>query len=415
MVQVLPGLPPRPGGADRHACSPCSSATPATPTSCSTGRWPWSTTTSRSAPRPRSGCGRWRRRAGSAWGPGTSSWTSSSPRVRPSCATCRWASDAAPPSAASWRSGYLPDMFGHIAQMPQILRLAGFHDAVVWRGVPSQVTKNAFIVGVARRLLGPGRVPARRLRQRCGAARRRQGAHPPDQRQRRRGGRLPHGRPAVHERLGPPDAPTLARAGRGRGERPAGRVRLRGDLAPPLPGERPHRGTDTGGRRAPLGRPGQHAHGRHLEPGRRQAPRRAGRAGTGAARRAAGRAVPGPGGLSRPPAGAGLAGDGAQLGPRLHLRLLGRRRRRRRPPPLRRSTRHRRRAGRPGRQDLRPLAVPRRADGAQPVAAGPLRRGRARRAGRRPGAGRRAGAVRAVRACPDRWCSTPTPCARCSG
>ena len=41
--------------------------------------------------------------------------------------------------------GYLPDMFGHIAQMPQILRLAGFHDAVVWRGVPSQVTKNAFV------------------------------------------------------------------------------------------------------------------------------------------------------------------------------------------------------------------------------------------------------------------------------
>jgi mannosylglycerate hydrolase len=41
--------------------------------------------------------------------------------------------------------GYLPDMFGHIAQMPQILGLAGFHDAVVWRGVPSQVTKNAFV------------------------------------------------------------------------------------------------------------------------------------------------------------------------------------------------------------------------------------------------------------------------------
>ena len=37
--------------------------------------------------------------------------------------------------------GYLPDMFGHIAQMPQILRLAGFDDAVVWRGVPSQVTR----------------------------------------------------------------------------------------------------------------------------------------------------------------------------------------------------------------------------------------------------------------------------------
>ena len=41
--------------------------------------------------------------------------------------------------------GYLPDMFGHIAQMPQILTLAGFHDAVVWRGVPSQVTANAFM------------------------------------------------------------------------------------------------------------------------------------------------------------------------------------------------------------------------------------------------------------------------------
>jgi mannosylglycerate hydrolase len=40
--------------------------------------------------------------------------------------------------------GYLPDMFGHIAQMPQILRLAGFAHAVVWRGVPSAVTKNAF-------------------------------------------------------------------------------------------------------------------------------------------------------------------------------------------------------------------------------------------------------------------------------
>jgi hypothetical protein len=41
--------------------------------------------------------------------------------------------------------GYLPDMFGHIAQMPQILRLAGFKDAVVWRGVPSDVTATAFL------------------------------------------------------------------------------------------------------------------------------------------------------------------------------------------------------------------------------------------------------------------------------
>ncbi len=41
--------------------------------------------------------------------------------------------------------GYLPDMFGHIAQMPQILAAGGFRDTVVWRGVPSSVTKNAFV------------------------------------------------------------------------------------------------------------------------------------------------------------------------------------------------------------------------------------------------------------------------------
>ncbi len=40
--------------------------------------------------------------------------------------------------------GYLPDMFGHIDQMPQILAEAGFAHTVVWRGVPSAVTKNAF-------------------------------------------------------------------------------------------------------------------------------------------------------------------------------------------------------------------------------------------------------------------------------
>ena len=40
--------------------------------------------------------------------------------------------------------GYLPDMFGHIAQMPQILTLAGLGDAVVWRGVPSAITRTGF-------------------------------------------------------------------------------------------------------------------------------------------------------------------------------------------------------------------------------------------------------------------------------
>ena len=40
--------------------------------------------------------------------------------------------------------GYLPDMFGHVAQMPQLLRAAGLADAVVWRGVPAAVDRHAF-------------------------------------------------------------------------------------------------------------------------------------------------------------------------------------------------------------------------------------------------------------------------------
>jgi alpha-mannosidase len=42
------------------------------------------------------------------------------------------------------RVGYLPDMFGHVAQMPQILRLAGIDQAVVWRGVPAAIDHHAF-------------------------------------------------------------------------------------------------------------------------------------------------------------------------------------------------------------------------------------------------------------------------------
>ena len=38
--------------------------------------------------------------------------------------------------------GYLPDMFGHIAQMPQILGQFGLEHAIVWRGVPSAMTEH---------------------------------------------------------------------------------------------------------------------------------------------------------------------------------------------------------------------------------------------------------------------------------
>ena len=40
--------------------------------------------------------------------------------------------------------GYLPDMFGHVAQMPQLLRRAGLADAVVWRGIPGAIDRHAF-------------------------------------------------------------------------------------------------------------------------------------------------------------------------------------------------------------------------------------------------------------------------------
>src|SRR5882757_9827867 len=40
--------------------------------------------------------------------------------------------------------GYLPDEFGHCAQMPQILAAAGFEHACLWRGVPAGVEGHAF-------------------------------------------------------------------------------------------------------------------------------------------------------------------------------------------------------------------------------------------------------------------------------
>ncbi|PTM87001.1 alpha-mannosidase [Streptomyces sp. VMFN-G11Ma] len=40
--------------------------------------------------------------------------------------------------------GYLPDMFGHVAQMPQILARAGIEHTALWRGVPGSVDGHAF-------------------------------------------------------------------------------------------------------------------------------------------------------------------------------------------------------------------------------------------------------------------------------
>jgi alpha-mannosidase len=42
------------------------------------------------------------------------------------------------------RLGYMPDQFGHIGQMPQMLRMAGLDRAMVWRGVPRAIDRSSF-------------------------------------------------------------------------------------------------------------------------------------------------------------------------------------------------------------------------------------------------------------------------------
>ena len=44
----------------------------------------------------------------------------------------------------SMRAGYVPDCFGHIAQLPQILRGFGIDNAVFWRGVGAEAHKSEF-------------------------------------------------------------------------------------------------------------------------------------------------------------------------------------------------------------------------------------------------------------------------------
>lgn len=53
-----------------------------------------------------------------------------------------WA--AAESLGGSMPIGYLPDMFGHVAQMPQILARAGIEHAALWRGVPGAIEGHAF-------------------------------------------------------------------------------------------------------------------------------------------------------------------------------------------------------------------------------------------------------------------------------
>jgi len=51
---------------------------------------------------------------------------------------------AAESHGGSMRVGYLPDSFGHAAQMPQLYHQLGFRYAAVWRGVPLAIDRVAF-------------------------------------------------------------------------------------------------------------------------------------------------------------------------------------------------------------------------------------------------------------------------------
>ena len=51
---------------------------------------------------------------------------------------------AAEAHGGSMRVGYLPDSFGHAAQMPQLYQQLGFRYAAVWRGVPLEIDRVAF-------------------------------------------------------------------------------------------------------------------------------------------------------------------------------------------------------------------------------------------------------------------------------
>ena len=122
VVLAVPDVPPAAGRPARRPAPAARGRPVATPTSCSTGRWRWSTTTSRCGPRPRRRCAAWPPRAASPMGP----WYILMDEFLVSGETHR-AQPAARPrprpprSAGAMDVGYLPDMFGHVAQMPQLL------------------------------------------------------------------------------------------------------------------------------------------------------------------------------------------------------------------------------------------------------------------------------------------------------
>ncbi|WP_345398063.1 hypothetical protein [Nonomuraea salmonea] len=313
--------------------------------------------------------------------------------------------------------GYLPDMFGHTAQMPQILRKAGLLHACVYRGVPSSVTTDAFAwtapdgTAIRTQYLPAGGYgngahlfhDSEGLKERAAAfVRTMREWHGPEgsllamygtdhsaprTRPARDGGRhrRPHGHPVrLHRRV-------LRRRGR-----PA-----------------------AGPRRAALPRPRQHPARRHLRARPRQAghgPRRAdGRALRRAARRALGR------GVARTLPRHGLVAARRRQRPRLRHRL---RRGRHRPAGRRPHRRGRApRAGRPrhGDRPARRGRAVRLHRHRQPDAPDALRRRDPRRRGHRPhrrprrrGPAHPAHRVRPPRSCSTRRWTRPSRSASCT-
>ena len=120
--------------------------------------------------------------------------------------------------------GYLPDIFGHIAQMPQLLALVGIEHAVAWRGIPSSVDKTGFWWEAP----DGSRVRCEYLYGSYSNGR----DIPEDAKglvlraidYQTRARRRPARRHVVDERHRPPDAAAVARAGRRRSERATGRL-----------------------------------------------------------------------------------------------------------------------------------------------------------------------------------------------
>ena len=234
-------------------------------------------------------------------------------------------------------AGYLPDSFGHPAQLPQILAGFGIRTFLFSRGLGDEIDEVGVVFRWRAGRRGGRRVPvAAALRQLRAAhlVRRRRGARPRDRRalRRARARRGPGGDPA-RERLRPP-------ADRARA---AGDPRRAGEHIRRVVPDRPLRRARACARRAAGARGRARRQPAPERPARRQlgadlpqAGERAGRAaaaldrdGRRAADTARGRSVPGLG------AAPGVAGPAPQPSARLDLRLLVRRGAPRHARPLR--------------------------------------------------------------------------------